>query len=118
MRLEMKAIKHSEWASEETYCYQANVYLDGKPFAVVSNDGRGGCNRVEYHDASPLVKREVLNRSEPSFHFNCTEWVEKLSEIESYFGSLPNTDVGKYDFARRDLVRLLRHGVMISFVSG
>ena len=50
MNLEMKAIKFSEWASEETYCYQANVYLDGKPFAMVSNDGHGGCDRDYSHN--------------------------------------------------------------------
>ena len=49
MKLEMKNIKHSEWASEETHCYQASLYVDGKPFAIVSNDGQGGSDRDYPH---------------------------------------------------------------------
>lgn len=44
MELELKNIKHSEFASQETNCYQGVVYLDGKPFAIVSNQGHGGCD--------------------------------------------------------------------------
>lgn len=78
MNLEMKAIKFSEWGSEETYCYQANVYLDGKPFAMVSNDGRGGCDREYSHNKFKGDYRATMKK------------------IDDYFKSLPNTDVGKY----------------------
>lgn len=43
----LKNIKHSEFASEETHCYQATIYVDGKKFATVSNDGCGGPDNVE-----------------------------------------------------------------------
>ena len=43
--LEMKGIKHFEANSEETYCFNANVYLNGKKVIEVSNDGHGGANR-------------------------------------------------------------------------
>ena len=78
MNLEMKAIKFSEWGSEETYCYQANVYLDGKPLAMVSNDGRGGCDREYSHNKFKGDYRATMKK------------------IDDYFKSLPNTDVGKY----------------------
>tara|TARA_R100001443_G_scaffold24547_2_gene36949 strand:+ start:117 stop:623 length:507 start_codon:yes stop_codon:yes gene_type:complete len=67
----MKAIKHFEWASEETFCYQANVYLDGKPVAVVSNDGHGGCDRDYDHPKFKGDYRAVMK------------------SIEEYFKSLP-----------------------------
>ena len=85
MNLEMKSIKHSNFASQETYCYQAVVYLDGKPFADVSNDGHGGCDYVHPHDKSPLIKVKGA-------------WSKKFQEIEEYFASLPKQDVGKYDW--------------------
>ena len=44
MKLELKNIKHSEFASEETNCYQGRVYVDGKPMIEVSNEGHGGCD--------------------------------------------------------------------------
>mgnify|MGYP003131728933 CR=1 FL=1 len=85
MNLEMKAIKYFASGSEETYCYTAVVYLDGKPFADVGNDGHGGSDRVNHHDKSPLIKVKGA-------------WREKFQEIEEYFASLPKTDVGKYDW--------------------
>ena len=48
MKLELKNIKHSEFASHETFCYEANVYVDGKPFAYVRNDGQGGSDHFEH----------------------------------------------------------------------
>ena len=45
MKLEMKSIKHSAFASHETYCYEGYVYIDGKKAIYVSNDGHGGADR-------------------------------------------------------------------------
>ncbi len=86
MNLEMKSIKHFASGSQETYCYTAVVYLDGKPFADVSNDGHGGSDYVHPHDKSPLTKVQGA-------------WRKKFDEIEEYFASLPKTDVGKYEWS-------------------
>ena len=56
--LELKAIKHSKFASEETNCYQANLYYEGKPLSVVSNDGRGGCDYVYKHKNCKLSSED------------------------------------------------------------
>ena len=71
MDLKLKAIKYCEFASEETFCFRANLYLNNKPFAVISNDGRGGCDRVIYHD-----------KFVGDFH-------KTLKNIENYFKTLP-----------------------------
>ena len=71
MKLELKSIKHTAWASEETHCYQANLYVDGKPVAVVSNDGHGGCDRDYDH---------------PKFKGN---YRSVMKSIKEYFESLP-----------------------------
>lgn len=47
MKIELKNIKHSEFASFETHCYQATLYIDGKRTATVANDGHGGCDLCE-----------------------------------------------------------------------
>mgnify|MGYP003301036993 FL=1 len=49
MKLELKSIKHAQWKSEETQCYDAKLYVDGKPFALVGNHGQGGAD-TEYQD--------------------------------------------------------------------
>tara|TARA_R100001509_G_scaffold119892_1_gene74175 strand:- start:1917 stop:2426 length:510 start_codon:yes stop_codon:yes gene_type:complete len=84
MNLEMKNIQHSEFASEETYCYQGSVYLDGKPFALVKNDGHGGCDYQYSHNKF---------KGEPK------EYHEAMKKVNEYFKSLPKRDVGKYDWA-------------------
>ncbi len=38
----LKNIKYSEFASEETFCFEATVYRDGKSFCIASNGGKGG----------------------------------------------------------------------------
>lgn len=46
MKIELKNIKHSEFASRETNCYEATIYINGKREGLVSNDGHGGCDHV------------------------------------------------------------------------
>ena len=77
-KLEMKAIKLAQWKSQETYCYEANVYLDGKPFAIVGNDGHGGC---DYQHEHPKFKGEFY---------------PTLKKLDEEFAKLPYTDKGKY----------------------
>jgi hypothetical protein len=72
MKLELKNIKHTEWASQETNCYQASLYVDGKAVAVVSNDGHGGPD-MEY----------------PHSKFK-GDYRAKMSEVYAYFKTLPN----------------------------
>jgi len=47
VNLTLKNFKHAEFASEETECFEATVYVDGKRFCTASNEGRGGPNN--YH---------------------------------------------------------------------
>ena len=47
MKIELKNIKYAEFASQETHCFEASVYIDGKRAGTVGNDGRGGSH--DYH---------------------------------------------------------------------
>lgn len=40
----LKKVQHAEFASEETSCFRADVYIDGKLAGSVSNEGHGGPN--------------------------------------------------------------------------
>ena len=48
-KLEVKNISHYARGSEETPCYNATVYINGKKAIDVSNDGHGGCDRQNTH---------------------------------------------------------------------
>lgn len=44
MEITLKNVKHAVFMSQETDCFEASVYIDGKRAGKVSNDGHGGCN--------------------------------------------------------------------------
>lgn len=45
-KIELRGIKHMARLSEETFCYSADLYVDGTLLAQVSNHGHGGCDMV------------------------------------------------------------------------
>jgi hypothetical protein len=61
MKIELKNIKYSDWASEETSCFQANIYLNGKLVGYCNNDGKGGS--TSYNRVSG-VSYEVIHELE------------------------------------------------------
>jgi len=48
MRIELKNFKYADFASDETPCFTATVYVNGKRSFTVENDGHGGPNN--YHN--------------------------------------------------------------------
>ena len=58
-KIELKNFKHSDFASQETYCFEASVYIDGKKAGTVSNQGCGGCHSYHPNTLYPLLKAEA-----------------------------------------------------------
>ena len=84
MKLEMKSIKHSAFASEETDCYEGYVYVDGKKAIYVSNDGKGGSDRQYTEDRFPhTIIREI------------DEWCKK--NLPKWKMSSDGNDAEEYD---------------------
>ena len=56
-RLQVKNVKHSEFASHETLCFECSVYFDGKKVGIAENDGRGGQTYISFtnRDAQKTV---------------------------------------------------------------
>ena len=51
-KIEVKNITHYARGSEETPCYNATVYINGKKAVEVSNDGHGGSDRQDvWHES-------------------------------------------------------------------
>lgn len=50
MKLELKKIKTYDKFSEETTCFTAELYVNGKKVATCKNDGCGGSNDVYFTD--------------------------------------------------------------------
>jgi hypothetical protein len=58
-KLEVKNISHYARGSEETPCYNATVYINGKKAIEVSNDGHGGCDRQHTYPECDFNVREI-----------------------------------------------------------
>lgn len=62
MNLQLKNIKFYESMSEETNCFQADLFIDGKKITHVKNDGRGGC--TEYHHIYDFADQQIVRDAE------------------------------------------------------
>ena len=58
-KIEMKNISYYKRGSEETPCYNATVYINGKKAIEVSNDGHGGCDRQHTYPQCAFNLREI-----------------------------------------------------------
>lgn len=56
-RYEIRKVSHMKSMSEETECFNLDLYVDGQKFANVGNDGHGGCHRV--HPYSPFTWQDI-----------------------------------------------------------
>ena len=60
MKIELKNLKVNSAFSEETICFMADVFINGKKVAYAKNDGRGGCTDYFPYEG----QRELLNIAE------------------------------------------------------
>ena len=101
---ELKNIKHSEFASQETHCYQASLYLNGKKVAIVGNDGHGGGDRQDFvsKDLEALAEAEIRSMRQAD------------SERFSFHSALEFTccDLVNAHLVRKDYKRLIASRVM------
>tara|TARA_R110002020_G_scaffold51588_6_gene145981 strand:- start:1423 stop:1962 length:540 start_codon:yes stop_codon:yes gene_type:complete len=80
-KIELKNIKYSEFASEETHCYRATLYVDGKRFAKVGNQGHGGCDDV--HPISPVTNKD-LDKLEITIAKEYPKWGSEYVDGKEY----------------------------------
>ena len=68
MKIELKNVKHSEFASHETHCFEAAIYIDGKRAGTVENDGRGGCNFYHPHEVGAAIQAYAKTLPKVRYH--------------------------------------------------
>lgn len=56
MKVELKNFKYNNRMSEETDCFSADIWINGKKVGYAENTGKGGCNRISFND--PAIERE------------------------------------------------------------
>ena len=80
MKLEVKNVKIHDDMSEETMCFSATLYVDGKRVATAKNNGHGGPNFAQFIDAkvatAVMAHIEALPpKEEPR---DCPTWAKSL----------------------------------------
>jgi len=116
-RLTVKNVKHSEFASHETYCFECSVYFDGIKVATAENDGRGGETFVHFDEratGAPAVigaweKEQPKIVSDYKINEDDEEFLSYPFSLESAIDSL----VGDF-LAERYLKRKLKTKLFIA----
>jgi hypothetical protein len=62
-KLTFKSFKTVRWMSEETICFTASLYLDGKEIGLASNEGKGGCTHLSYYSPKAKANLEAFAKS-------------------------------------------------------
>lgn len=108
MKIELKNVKHSKFASQETDCFEATVYIDGKKEGTVFNSGNGGCN--SYHPWSLEEKLKEYAKTLPamdvSYLFKDGEVHTMEHDADTLIGDLFTKHLQKKDCAKKVMFRI------------
>jgi len=107
MKITLKNIKHSEFASHETHCFEASIYIDGKRRATVSNCGQGGCNDEHWDDRTVMDAVYDYVKTLPPVD---VEWGDGTmpQSFDTIIGELVNDWL-----VTKDIKRELRKGLVV-----
>ena len=83
-KLELKNISYYARGSEETPCYNATVYVNGKKAVEVSNDGIGGCDRQHTYHENGFNLKEINEYCVKTFGSNKYDWGEVEIDLEHW----------------------------------
>ncbi|MDA4845921.1 hypothetical protein [Hoeflea poritis] len=116
-KIELKAVELIVRASEETPCYAAKVYVDGKHFANVENSGHGGGDNVhppksgewaEFHQKLQDLEARIAETYPP----HSFEAGDETLRLEESLEGLCHALVWEWHF-RRLLKRKLKSKVLV-----
>jgi hypothetical protein len=84
LNLSLKNLKFHEDMSEETPCFSADLYEDGKLIAHVKNSGHGGCNSV--YPANGLKYDDIKHLYDMDTDCYIMELAEELNFVKKNQG--------------------------------
>lgn len=110
MKIELKNIKYSEFASHETSCYEATIYIDGQKVGTVENDGQGGTDNVHPWSVAQQIDAyaATLPKIVCSFEDPATGKPAEMSQNhETIFNDILNDWLSAKDLKRAMAKRIL-----------
>lgn len=106
MKIELKSLKYSDFASQETHCFQANIYIDGKMRGWASNDGRGGMTNIQPHELYETIKLRT-DKIPPRVYEYGGQKMELEETPDSFIDGLVTLSLHEKDMKRAMKTRIL-----------
>jgi len=84
MQIELRKVKVCNWMSEETTCYQAEIWIDGKKMGDASNEGHGGPDMIHPYSLHQMLD-DHATKTIPT---RKTKWGDIKPDAEILIGKL------------------------------
>jgi hypothetical protein len=110
MNITVKNVKHYPSMSEETLCFEASIYIDGKSAGGVSNRGYGGCNSYDNHTTEATLN--AYAKTLPQFASVVTDPTTNLPMMLSQDADMLISDLVNRWLSARDLKRALKKKIV------
>jgi hypothetical protein len=84
MKIELRKISFNERMSEETNCFVADLYLDGKKVGECKNEGHGGCTDyygINHYQSDDIKKMEDYCKTLPNIKYHDMELEQNLESV-------------------------------------
>lgn len=107
MKIELKSIKYAAFASQETSCYSANLYVDGKKIGTVANEGHGGCDSFHGDWESFKKADEWCKANLPKWASYGETKLTNETDLEMHCGNLLETFLVTRDYKRAIKTKVL-----------
>lgn len=114
--LTIKNVKHSDFASHETNCFECSVYWDGKKVGYAENSGQGGETNVHFTDKQAQTQAEAWEKEQPKI---VTDMPKPSFQSEGTFFHYRFTLEGHIDqlvvefLEQRDMRRKLKKNLVV-----
>jgi hypothetical protein len=106
MKIELKALKYSDFASQETHCFHANIYIDGKKAGWAENNGHGGMTTIHPHQLYTTIK-QCTDKIPPRFVIYGDKEMSIDTSPDSYIDELVTLALHEKDLKRAMKTRIL-----------
>ena len=113
MNITVKNVKHYPSMSEETLCFEATIYINGKSAGRVSNRGYGGCNSYDNHTTEATLN--AYAKTLPKFESVVSDPTTNLPMLLEQDADMLISDLVNRWLSARDLKKALKKKVV--FVS-
>lgn len=115
MKLDLRNIKVLISRSEETYCYSATLYVDGKAAMTVGNSGQGGCD--DYH---PVNRKQTYGEVQRNLEA-VNKWLKENTLRKNgldYDLELWCSDMVSQHLYKQDIKRAMRNKIIMVAADG